>query len=88
MSTASITYEKIPLNQLRPGESGTVRAITLSGPIRRRIQDIGLIRGTPVRCVGVSPLGDPAAYHIRGAVIALRGDDAKNILLERQKQWE
>ncbi len=88
MNTASAQKEKIPMNELRPGESGTVRAIRLHGSIRRRIQDIGLICGTPVQCVGVSPLGDPAAYRIRGAVIAIRRDDSRNIDLERLTQWE
>ena len=73
----------VPMNDLRPGERGTVRQIHLSGTMRRRLQDIGLIPGTPIECVGVSPLGDPAAYQIRGAVIALRADDCRDILLER-----
>ena len=43
--------------------------------------DIGLTENTLVECVGVSPLGDPAAYAIRGAVIAIRKTDSKNILI-------
>ncbi len=72
-----------PMSDLRPGECAVVHAITLTGAIRRRMQDIGLIPGTEIRCVGVSPLGDPAAYRIRGALIALRGDDCCGILVER-----
>ena len=49
--------------------------------MRRRLQDIGLISGTRVECVGVSPLGDPAAYLIRGAVIALRREDSDGVQL-------
>jgi len=68
---------------LRPGEKGTVRAITAAGEMRRRLQDIGLICGTPVECVGHSPLGDPRAYRIRGAVIALRACDAAGIRISQ-----
>ena len=49
------------------------------GETRRRLQDIGLIRGTAVVCLGKSPLGDPAAYRIRGATMALRGVDAARV---------
>ncbi len=69
------------LSSLLPGERGTVAALTAEGEMRRRLQDIGLVAGTQVACVGVSPLGDPAAYRIRGAVIALRRDDAAGVRL-------
>ena len=38
-----------------------------------------LVVGTVVECVGKSPCGDPAAYRIRGAVIAIRSEDAKTV---------
>ena len=49
--------------------------------MRRRLQDIGLIEGTEVECVQKSPAGDPVAYRIRGALIALRSEDSSNILV-------
>ena len=64
------------LNQLKPGEEAVVTSI--SGENRRR-RDLGLIEGTKVKCVLNSPLGDPAAYKIRGAVIAIRREDAADI---------
>ena len=48
----------------------------------RRLRDMGLVRGTPVRCLQVSPLGDPVAYLIRGAVVALRRADSRMIRVE------
>ena len=74
--------EVISMDGLRPGERGTVRTITLTGQMRRRLQDIGLICGTPVECIGRSPLGDPTAFRIRGAVIALRASDASGVAVE------
>ena len=60
------------LNDIKPGEKARVCCLTSSGSIRRRFLDIGLVENTLVECVGISPLGDPAAYQIRGAVIAIR----------------
>jgi ferrous iron transport protein A len=49
--------------------------------MRRRLLDIGLIENTDVECLGRSPGGDPTAFLIRGAVIAIRSEDCKNILI-------
>lgn len=70
------------LTSLRPGQQGTVRALSATGDMRRRLMDIGLIAGTRVSCIERSPLGDPVAYGIRGAVIALRCEDAQNVQIE------
>lgn len=69
----------IPMNCLKTGEIGTVVQIHTTGAMRRRLQDIGLIEGTHIRCKMISPLGDPAAYHIRGAIIALRAENSSQI---------
>ena len=83
MHTDTYPARDVPMYTLFPGETGTVRAVTAEGTMRRRLQDIGLIPGTPVECVGRSPLGDPSAYRIRGAVIALRAADCGSILVVR-----
>lgn len=44
--------------------------------------DLGLTVNTPVECLGVSPLGDPVSYRIRGAVIAIRREDSRQILID------
>ena len=75
-------YSEMKLTSLQEGQTATVRELSAEGAMRRRLQDIGLIQGTKVECLGASPLGDPAAYLIRGAVIALRGEDASCILVE------
>ncbi|MEA4923726.1 MAG: FeoA family protein [Syntrophomonadaceae bacterium] len=72
----------IPLNILPLGKKGKVKELTSNGPIRRRILDLGLISETEVEALQKSPSGDPTAYHIRGAVIALRSEDASKILIE------
>ncbi len=70
------------LTQLKEGDRAVVVELTLSNAMRRRLQDMGLIKGTVVECVGKSPLGDPAAFLIRGAVIALRSEDSDMVLVE------
>lgn len=67
------------LYDIKPGETATVSRLSLGGSIRRRLLDIGLIENTLVQCVGESPAGDPKAYFIRGAVIAIRSEDSKRI---------
>lgn len=70
------------LNSLDVGQDGRVCGINTDGGIRRRLLDMGLIEGTRVSCLFKSLAGDPAAYHIRGAVIALREDDSAFIDIE------
>ena len=76
--------ERLPLSALREGESGYVMQIHAQPAMERRLADLGLIPGTRVTCEARSPAGDPVAYRIRGALIALRRKDAEGILLERQ----
>lgn len=70
------------LSALRVGQSAYVAETQADEAMRRRLLDLGLIRGTRVTCTAKSPAGDPAAYLIRGAVIALRGRDARGVRLE------
>jgi ferrous iron transport protein A len=72
----------LPLHCLAPGRSGRVRKLTAQGNYRRRLLDLGLIYDTPVEALRKSPSGDPVAYAIRGAVIALRSKEAATILVE------
>lgn len=69
----------IALCSLRPGERATVTALHMSGAIRRRLRDIGLIEDTPVERLELGSGGGIAAYYIRGAVIALRREDSGGI---------
>ena len=70
------------LSELLPDESGVVLYIDEKNRLRRRLYDLGLVPGTKVRCVVKSPLGDPKAYLVRGAVVSLRCEDSSGIILE------
>ena len=73
--------ECIGLHQLKVGQKATVVTQRHKGEMRRRLQDIGLVEKSTVECVGKSPFGDPRAYLVCGAVIALRKKDAFDILV-------
>lgn len=70
------------LNELGLGECMHVKSITEKLAIQRRLLDIGMIPGTKVECVLISPSSNPKAYMIRGAVIAIRNEDAECIEME------
>lgn len=76
-------YER--LSSLEIGEHAKVVAIApaLRPHERRRMLDLGLVPGTEVTAEIRSPSGDPTGYRIRGAVIALRNDQAEQIQIER-----
>lgn len=69
------------LSDIKPGQRAHIKELTSCGSIRRRLLDIGLVEDTEVECLGQSPLGDPCAYLIRGAVIAIRSEDCRGILI-------
>jgi len=72
----------IPLSFLPTGKKARVRELTSNGISRRRMPDLGLIWDTEVEALQKSPSGDPVAYLIRGAVIALRSEEASKIMVE------
>ncbi len=75
------------LSALSPGETAVVAKI-LPCPLSDRLQDLGFTPGASVTCLRKAPLGDPAAYEIRGAVIALRHADAGAVLVEGGTSWQ
>ena len=73
------------LSTLDLGERARVVALSpvLRGAERRRLLDLGLIPGTEVAAELESPGGDPVGYRVRGAVIALRREQAEQVKIER-----
>ena len=71
----------LTLDKLNINESGSVAEILSEGAMRRRMIDLGIVAGTRIECIGRSPAGDPSAYLVRGAVIAIRALDASRIVL-------
>ena len=71
----------IRLDRLKPGQACYVLKIEGDLEIMQRLEELGVVRGTRIVCHMISSLGDPIAYGIRGAVIALRKKDAHGILV-------
>jgi DtxR family transcriptional regulator, Mn-dependent transcriptional regulator len=72
-----------PLTALRPGQEARLSSLSprLRGVERRRLMDLGLLPGTTISVEMVSAGGDPTAYRIRGALIALRKSQADQIFV-------
>ena len=71
------------LFDIKMGQKCRIINISDNNPLKRRLIDIGLIPDSIVECVGQSPLGDPKAFLISGAVIALRCETAKEIKVKK-----
>lgn len=70
------------LDQLEVGQVATITALNSIGANRRRLMDLGILPGTQVVAEMKSPLGDPVAYRVRGATIALRREQARQIEIQ------
>ncbi len=76
------------LSDLRVGETGRVLGIVAScrGVQRRRLLDLGAVPGTLIKAKLKSPLGEPVAYDIRGAMVALRHEQADSIQISSAEE--
>lgn len=63
------------LSDLKEEERCTITSVR-SSPISERLKELGFTAGTAVVCRCRSFSGDPAAYYVKGTVIALRKEDA------------
>jgi DtxR family Mn-dependent transcriptional regulator len=76
------------LSELKPGEEARVALLSKASRAieRRRFMDLGILPGTLIRAELRSPGGDPVAYRVRGALLALRKEQADHILVHRSDQ--
>jgi Fe2+ transport system protein FeoA len=88
MTTKSPAEKSQPrtLADLQPGESGIVGTLHVEGSQRRRLMDLGFVPGSVVKAELRAPLGDPIAYLVRGALIALRADQAALVTLKEERK--
>ena len=73
----------ISLNELKIGDEATVTKVSAKESIRKRLLDIGLVKGTKIKKVLVSSGNNMVAYSIKGAIIAIRKEDTKDIMVIR-----
>ncbi|HHX03192.1 MAG TPA: ferrous iron transport protein A [Tissierellia bacterium] len=70
------------LKTTKCGETVRVTKVTGSGPVKRRIMDMGITKGVDIFVRKVAPLGDPIEVTVRGYELSLRKEDADTIKVE------
>jgi len=70
------------LKDVPVGKTATVVRIHGEGPIKRRIMDMGITKGTEIYVRKVAPLGDPMELMLRGYELSLRKADAETVEVE------
>ena len=70
------------LKETSVGETVKVGKLNGSGPVKRRIMDMGITKGVDVFVRKVAPLGDPVEVTVRGYELSLRKADAEMIVTE------
>jgi len=71
---AVVTLDRLPV-----GSTGRVASVEGSGPVARRLMEMGVVPGAPVRVVKFAPLGDPLEVRVRNYHLALRRGEAETI---------
>lgn len=70
------------LKDAKVGETVKVAKITGTGPIKRRIMDMGIVKGVEIYIRKVAPLGDPIEVTVRGFELSLRKADCEMVVVE------
>jgi ferrous iron transport protein A len=69
----------VSLDRLRAGAPARVLAVRGTGAVARRLMEMGVVPGAPVRVVKAAPLGDPLEVRVRNYHLALRRSEAETI---------
>ena len=69
----------VPLDELPVGATARVLSVEGSGPVARRLMEMGVVPGAPVRVVKTAPFGDPLEVRVRNYHLALRRSEARTI---------
>ncbi len=70
------------LREIPCGKTVRVMKLTGEGPVKRRIMDMGITKGTEIFVRKVAPFGDPVEVTVRGYELSLRKADAQMIHVE------
>ena len=70
------------LRDVKIGDTVTVARVHGEGPVKRRIMDMGVTKGTSIHVRKVAPLGDPIEVTVRGYELSLRKNDAALVEVE------
>jgi ferrous iron transport protein A len=73
-----ITLDQVPVNS-----QGIILDINMDSLFKRKLTNMGLVKGTQFKVNGRAPLGDPIEISLRGYKLAIRKNDAKKILVKK-----
>ncbi len=79
----NLNAELVPMTELVNGDNGEVMQIKTKGLLRQRLMEMGLTAGVKVKFLRQGAFGDPRSYLIRGTMIALRNEEAREIIVRR-----
>lgn len=80
--------DSLRLADVLPGQKVRIVRVIGDSPFRKRLMEMGVIRGTEVTKVKLAPLADPAEYVIKGCHLSLRREEAMDIIVERMADDE
>jgi ferrous iron transport protein A len=69
----------VSLDGLRAGVPARVLAVRGEGAVARRLMEMGVVPGAPVRVIKAAPFGDPLEVRVRNYHLALRRSEAQTI---------
>lgn len=70
------------VSEMKRREVGTVKALGCTGPLRRRIIDMGVTPGARLIMRKAAPFGDPIQINVRGYELSIRLSEAEEIIVE------
>lgn len=70
------------LLDMQPGQKAVVRKVHGEGNLRRRILDMGILRGAELEMIKRAPLGDPIEVKVRGYDLSLRQSESSLVEVE------
>ena len=82
MTPAPLQRPPATLADLRKGQSARVLAVRGSGPLKRRLMEMGITKGALLRVERYAPLADPVEISVKGYALALRVREARHIEVE------
>ena len=70
------------LREVKVGQTAKVVKLNGTGPVKRRIMDMGITKGQLIQVIRVAPLGDPMEITVRNYELSVRKADAEMIEVE------
>jgi Fe2+ transport system protein FeoA len=76
----------IPLSEFKEGERGVITRLNGAGRFRKRLQEMGFIKGVEVLVEKYAPLRDPIELVLKGYHVSLRVEEAAQVMMEKLEQ--